>query len=70
MCRWKSSAAGVAVLYVNYMFDFDGVTGEAFSPSKSVSHDPVGMETEKDDEWNRRRVEGAAGNSRPFKFKL
>ena len=52
------------------LFDFDGATGEAFSPSKSVSHEPVGTETEKDDEWNRRRAEGVARNSRPYKLKL
>ena len=46
------------------LFDFDGATGEAFSPSKSVSHEPVGTETEKDDEWNRRRA-GGCGRKQP-----
>lgn len=49
----------VVCMYQVILFDLFGQhctrMREAFSPSKSVSHDPVGMETEKDDEWNRRQ---------------
>ena len=57
------------MLHVNYLILMEPQE-KAFSPSKSVSHEPVGTETEKDDEWNRRRAEGVARNSRPYKLKL
>eukprot|EP00434_Breviolum_minutum_P024618 symbB.v1.2.021739.t1/scaffold1896.1/size96813/10 len=49
----------VVCMYQVILFDLFGQhclrMREAFSPSKSVSHEPVGTETEKDDEWNRRQ---------------